>query len=107
MALEQKPADAEQAATTEFAIAEAATAAESQLVDLPPPVAELATVAPAMPTPPTDAAEMAIANRKPVRRSYRWWALSCTSLGSLMAALNGGTLIIALPVLLRSLQNSP
>ncbi len=41
-----------------------------------------------------------------VRSSYRWWALSCTSLGSLMAALNGGTLIIALPVLMRELKIS-
>jgi len=36
--------------------------------------------------------------------TYRWWALSCTSLGTLMATLNSGTLIIALPVLLRSLH---
>lgn len=36
--------------------------------------------------------------------SYRWWALSCTSLGTLMATLNSGTLIIALPVLLRALH---
>ena len=28
---------------------------------------------------------------------YRWWALSCTSLGMLLAATNSGTLIIALP----------
>jgi len=36
--------------------------------------------------------------------SYKWWALSCTSLGTLLATLNAGTLIIALPVLLRSLH---
>ncbi|MEA2356301.1 MAG: hypothetical protein QOD61_2430, partial [Solirubrobacteraceae bacterium] len=30
-------------------------------------------------------------------RHYRWWALSCTSLGMLLAATNSGTLIIALP----------
>jgi EmrB/QacA subfamily drug resistance transporter len=35
---------------------------------------------------------------------YKWWALSCTSLGTLLATLNNGTLIIALPVLLRSLH---
>ena len=35
---------------------------------------------------------------------YKWWALSCTSLGTLLATLNAGTLIIALPVLLRSLH---
>jgi EmrB/QacA subfamily drug resistance transporter len=37
---------------------------------------------------------------------YRWWALSCTSLGMLLAALNSGTLIIALPDLERSLHTS-
>ena len=35
---------------------------------------------------------------------YRWWALSCTSLGMLMATINSGTLIIALPDLERSLH---
>jgi EmrB/QacA subfamily drug resistance transporter len=34
---------------------------------------------------------------------YRWWALSCTSLGMLLVATNSGTLIIALPDLERSL----
>ena len=29
--------------------------------------------------------------------SYKWWALSCTSLGMLLATINSGTLIIALP----------
>jgi EmrB/QacA subfamily drug resistance transporter len=37
---------------------------------------------------------------------YRWWALSCTSLGMLLAATNSGTLIIALPNLERSLHTS-
>ncbi len=37
---------------------------------------------------------------------YRWWALSCTSLGMLLAATNSGTLIIALPSLERSLKTS-
>jgi EmrB/QacA subfamily drug resistance transporter len=37
---------------------------------------------------------------------YRWWALSCTSLGMLLAATNSGTLIIALPDLERALQTS-
>jgi EmrB/QacA subfamily drug resistance transporter len=37
---------------------------------------------------------------------YRWWALSCTSLGMLLATLNSGTLIIALPDLERSLNTS-
>lgn len=39
-------------------------------------------------------------------RNYRWWALSCTSLGMLLAATNSGTLIIALPDLERSLHTS-
>jgi EmrB/QacA subfamily drug resistance transporter len=34
---------------------------------------------------------------------YRWWALSCTSLGLLLVATNSGTLIIALPDLERAL----
>ncbi|HKT38989.1 MAG TPA: MFS transporter [Ktedonobacterales bacterium] len=36
--------------------------------------------------------------------AYKWMALSCTSLGTLLATLNSGTLIIALPVLLRELH---
>jgi EmrB/QacA subfamily drug resistance transporter len=51
---------------------------------------------------------------KPTRRfgvaagheNYKWWALSCTSLGMLLAATNSGTLIIALPDLERSLHAS-
>jgi EmrB/QacA subfamily drug resistance transporter len=35
--------------------------------------------------------------------NYKWWALSCTSLGMLLATVNSGTLIIALPDLERSL----
>ncbi|MGB2710027.1 MAG: MFS transporter [Conexibacter sp.] len=35
---------------------------------------------------------------------YKWWALSCTSLGMLLATTNSGTLIIALPDLERSLH---
>src|SRR3954468_12595706 len=38
--------------------------------------------------------------------NYRWWALSCTSVGMLLAAMNSGTLIIALPDLERSLGTS-
>src|SRR3954468_4474894 len=34
---------------------------------------------------------------------YKWWALSCTSLGMLVATINSGTLIIALPDLERAL----
>src|SRR5215217_8539524 len=39
-------------------------------------------------------------------RHYKWWALSCTSLGMLLATVNSGTLIIALPDLERSLGTS-
>jgi EmrB/QacA subfamily drug resistance transporter len=39
-------------------------------------------------------------------RHYKWWALSCTSLGMLMATINSGTLIIALPTLESSLHTS-
>src|SRR5918997_6528063 len=35
---------------------------------------------------------------------YKWWALSCTSLGMLLATINSGTLIIALPELERALH---
>src|SRR3954466_8642481 len=35
---------------------------------------------------------------------YRWWALSVTSLGMLLATINSGTLIIALPDLERELH---
>lgn len=35
---------------------------------------------------------------------YKWWALSCTSLGMLLATTNSGTLIIALPELERALH---
>jgi EmrB/QacA subfamily drug resistance transporter len=37
---------------------------------------------------------------------YPWWALSCTSVGMLLATINSGTLIIALPDLERSLHTS-
>jgi EmrB/QacA subfamily drug resistance transporter len=39
-------------------------------------------------------------------RNYKWWALSCTSLGMLLATINSGTLIIALPDLERALHTS-
>ena len=41
-----------------------------------------------------------------LRLDYKWSALSCTSLGALIATINGGTLIIALPELAREL-NAP
>src|SRR3954470_2946576 len=37
---------------------------------------------------------------------YKWSALSCTSLGALLATINMGTLIIALPELARSLNTN-
>src|SRR5215471_2217314 len=37
---------------------------------------------------------------------YRWWVLTCTSLGMLLATVNSGTLIIALPDLERSLHTT-
>src|SRR5260370_20374680 len=37
---------------------------------------------------------------------YKWWVLSCTSLGMLLATINSGTLIIALPQLERSLHTT-
>jgi EmrB/QacA subfamily drug resistance transporter len=37
---------------------------------------------------------------------YKWWALSCTSVGMLLAATNSGTLIIALPDLERALNTT-
>ncbi len=39
-------------------------------------------------------------------RQYKWWVLSCTSLGMLLATVNSGTLIIALPDLERSLHTT-
>src|SRR5436190_6714538 len=47
--------------------------------------------------------------RRPVQsdhEQYKWWALSCTSVGMLLATINSGTLIIALPDLERSLHTS-
>jgi EmrB/QacA subfamily drug resistance transporter len=38
--------------------------------------------------------------------NYKWWVLSCTSLGMLLATVNSGTLIIALPELERSLHTT-
>ena len=35
---------------------------------------------------------------------YKWGALSCTSIGALLASINGGSLIVALPALLRELH---
>ena len=40
----------------------------------------------------------------PDHESYRWWVLVVTSIGALMASLTSGTLIIALPDILRDLH---
>ncbi len=40
----------------------------------------------------------------PAKPSYRWWVLTVTSIGALMASLTGGTLVIALPDILRDLK---
>src|SRR5213594_5279049 len=37
---------------------------------------------------------------------YKWWVLTCTSVGMLLATVNSGTLIIALPDLERSLHTT-
>ena len=37
---------------------------------------------------------------------YKWAALSCTSIGALLAAINGGSLIVALPTLMQELNTS-
>jgi EmrB/QacA subfamily drug resistance transporter len=37
---------------------------------------------------------------------FKWWVLSCTSLGMLLATVNSGTLIIALPDLERALHTT-
>jgi EmrB/QacA subfamily drug resistance transporter len=56
----------------------------------------------------TSAAPVAVPRRRvgvqAEHRHYKWWALSCASLGMLMATINSGTLIIALPDLERSLH---
>ena len=60
---------------------------------------------PASPVPPA-----ARARRRPGvtadHPNYKWWALSCTSLGMLLATINSGTLIIALPDLQKALGTS-
>ncbi len=61
-------------------------------------------------TVPVSAAGAARRRRRPgvdaEHPHYKWWALSCTSLGMLLATINSGTLIIALPDLERSLHTS-
>jgi EmrB/QacA subfamily drug resistance transporter len=63
-----------------------------------------------MPSPPPAATKTAQARRRvgvhAEHDNYKWWALSCTSLGMLLATINSGTLVIALPALERSLNTS-
>src|SRR4249920_4219857 len=40
----------------------------------------------------------------PASPDYRWWLLAVTSVGALLAALTSGTLVIALPDILRDLH---
>ena len=40
----------------------------------------------------------------PTSPSYRWWVLTVTSIGALMASLTSGTLVIALPDIMRDLH---
>lgn len=49
---------------------------------------------------------MSRAAARPRGTEYKWMALSVTSIGALMASMNSGTLIIALPTLLRDLHTS-
>src|ERR687889_315568 len=38
-------------------------------------------------------------------REYKWMALSCTSIGALLASINGSSLIVALPTLMREFNS--
>ena len=48
----------------------------------------------------------ALAEKRKGGAEYKWMALSVTSIGALMASMNSGTLIIALPTLLRDLHTT-
>jgi EmrB/QacA subfamily drug resistance transporter len=56
-----------------------------------------------LPTEPRPRARIGVGSEHP---HYKWWALSCTSFGMLLATVNSGTLIIALPDLERALHSS-
>ena len=47
-----------------------------------------------------------MATREVLPHDYKWWALSATSLGMFMAMVNGTTLLVALPTLIRVLHMS-
>ena len=58
-------------------------------------------------TPDSGMREPAPRSGRPARAdapSYRWWLLLVTSLGALLASLTSGTLVIALPEILRDLH---
>src|ERR1700742_4061424 len=57
-----------------------------------------------LPKPPTTRRPRIGVNAE--HANYRWWALSCTSFGILLATANSGPLIIALPALERALNAS-
>ena len=46
-------------------------------------------------------------SHKPVGKNYKWLALSNTTLGVFMAALNGSSLMIALPAIFRGIKLDP
>jgi EmrB/QacA subfamily drug resistance transporter len=49
-------------------------------------------------------ARRALARPDASHESYRWWVLAVTSIGALLASLTSGTLVIALPEILRDLH---
>src|ERR1700691_4779989 len=63
----------------------------------------MSTATAARPAPPRQPRRLGVSAE---HGNYKWWALSCTSLGMLLATINSGTLIIALPELERSLHTS-
>src|ERR1700691_4834189 len=63
----------------------------------------MSTATAARPAPPRQPRRLGVSAE---HGNYKWWALSCTSLGMLLATINSGTLIIALPDLERSLHTS-
>jgi len=48
-----------------------------------------------------------LSQQRPVGHNYKWIALSNTTLGMLMGAINGSSLIIALPVIFRGINLNP
>jgi len=48
-----------------------------------------------------------LSQQRPVGHNYKWIALSNTTLGMLMGAINGSSLIVALPVIFRGINLNP